>query len=115
MPKDYPALYDDDQAQGAALAEAIPRVLASFNRMKESAVKDGALSHKTKELISLGISICARCDGCVASHVKRAREAGATREEIAEAIGVAVFMGAGPAVTYAGEAWLALRQYEATG
>ena len=72
----------------------------------------GALSTKTKELIALSIAISVRCDGCIAFHVHDAIAAGADRQEIAEAIGVAVLMGGGPAVVYGAEALEALRQFE---
>ena len=65
-----------------------------------------------KELIAFAISIAGRCDGCVAYHAKKAAEAGATREEILETIGVAVQMGGGPSMVYGGEA---LRAYDSFG
>jgi AhpD family alkylhydroperoxidase len=55
--------------------------------MHKAAGEDKALTTKEKELISLGISICIRCDGCVACHVKGAIGAGAPQEEIVETIG----------------------------
>ena len=41
-----------------------------------------------------------RCDGCITMHVAEAAKLGVSREEIAEALGVAVAMNAGAAVTY---------------
>lgn len=74
---------------------------------------DGVLSAKVKELIALGIAITVRCDGCIAFHVHDALEAGASRKEVAETIGVAVLMGGGPSVVYGSEALEALEQFEA--
>lgn len=83
------------------LAKAIPQVTSDFvKRLMPNALKDGALSIKEKELIALGIAICATCDYCIAIHVKKCLEAGATKVEIAEACGVAIMMGGGPALTY---------------
>ena len=83
------------------LQKAIPEVTADFTkRLMPDALKDGALTTKVKELITLGIAVCATCDYCIAIHVKKCFEAGATKEEIAEALGVAILMGGGPALTY---------------
>ena len=52
------------------------------------ALKDGVLTAKVKELIALGIAVCATCDYCIAIHVKKCFEAGASKDEIAEALGI---------------------------
>ena len=64
----------------------------------------GALDPKTKELIALAIGIDARCDGCIAFHVKALVRLGVTREEIAETVAMAVYMGGGPSLMYGGKA-----------
>ncbi|MBX7144223.1 MAG: carboxymuconolactone decarboxylase family protein [Oligoflexia bacterium] len=84
--------------------------MGAFVQLHHAAMAKGALDTKFKELIALGISICARCDGCIARHVSDALRAGATREEIVETIGVAVSMGGGPATVYGCEAFQALEQ-----
>tara|TARA_R110002051_G_scaffold104456_3_gene177126 strand:+ start:650 stop:865 length:216 start_codon:yes stop_codon:yes gene_type:complete len=66
---------------------------------------DGVLTSKTKELISLGIAITVRCDGCIAFHVHDALKSKATSEEILETIGMAVMMGGGPVLMYGCEAF----------
>jgi len=53
------------------------------------------LGAKTRELIALAVAVTVRCDGCIAVHADAAIKAGATREEIAEALGVAVAVSAG--------------------
>lgn len=93
------------------LGTAIPGAMSGFAKLHMSACADGALSSKTKELIALGIGIAARCEGCIAFHVHDAIRVGATDEEITEAIGVAVFMGGGPALMYGAEALQALKEY----
>ena len=62
--------------------------------------------------MAIGISV--HCDGCIAYHVHDALNAGATREEVVETIGVALMMGGGPSVVYGCEALEALEQFEAT-
>ncbi|WP_429583994.1 carboxymuconolactone decarboxylase family protein [Paraburkholderia youngii] len=58
------------------------------------------LGDKTRELIALAVAINLRCDGCIAVHTAAAREFGATKEEIAEALGVAMAANAGAAIVY---------------
>lgn len=93
------------------LGMAIPETMQGFGALHKAAVAENVLSTKTKELIALSIGIAVRCDGCIAYHVNGALEAGASREEIVETIGVAVMMGGGPAVVYGCEALEALNQF----
>ena len=78
----------------AALREAIPDVIKGYGALSVGTYKQGALDPKTKELIALALAIGARCDGCVAYHAKAAHDKGASREEVAEVIGVAIHMAA---------------------
>ncbi|MGI9540416.1 MAG: carboxymuconolactone decarboxylase family protein [Miltoncostaeaceae bacterium] len=91
-----------------SLTAAQPDVMNGFSSMHEAAIADAALSPAVKELIALALAVHARCDGCISIHVAAAVDAGATREQIADALGVAVLMGGGPAPVYAGEAMTAL-------
>ena len=68
--------------------------------MHKAALGDGALDTKTKELIALGIAVATRCDGCIASHARGAAKAGATADEVAEALGVAILLTGGPGTVY---------------
>ncbi len=72
-----------------------------------------ALDGKTKELIAIAVSVAVRCDDCIGFHVKAAVDRGATREEILETLGVAIYMGAGPAAMYASHALGAYTQFAA--
>ncbi|MBE01770.1 carboxymuconolactone decarboxylase family protein [uncultured Marinobacter sp.] len=65
-----------------------------------------------QELIALGIAITVRCDGCISFHVHDAMAAGASAEEIAETVSVAILMGGGPSVVYGIEALQALSQFQ---
>lgn len=78
----------------------IPEVYAGFAATHKAALGDGALNTKMKELIAFGISVATQCDGCIASHARGAARAGATPQEAAEAIGVAILMTGGPATVY---------------
>ncbi len=77
------------------LNEILPETAEAFEQMRNSIFKDGYLDLKTKELIAVVSSVLMRCQFCVDAHSKRAIDAGATKEEIAEAISVAMFVAAG--------------------
>jgi len=100
MAKDAEALIAQVKRQHPAMEKGMPEVLQHFRAMMQAAEKDGTLSHKVKELVTLGISIAIRCDYCIAFHVANCLKAGATREEILEVCGVAIGMGGGPSYTY---------------
>ena len=61
--------------------------------------------------IALAISVAIRCDGCVAFHSKAAVKHGATRDEVMETMGMALYMGAGPSLMYAAQAVEAFDQF----
>ncbi|WP_345773583.1 carboxymuconolactone decarboxylase family protein [Aquamicrobium sp. NLF2-7] len=77
-----------------------PDVLRGLNTIEGSASKTGNLEPKVHELIALAVAVTTRCDGCIAVHSKKAVELGATHGEIAEALGVAIALNAGAALTY---------------
>ena len=88
-----------------------PDVMKSFSAIARAALGPGALDAKTKELIALGISVAIRCDDCIAFHAKAAVERGATRAEVIETLGMAIYMGAGPSAMYASHAIEAFDQF----
>src|SRR5260370_18004269 len=77
-----------------------PDIIKGSTSLSRAGQKAGHLDEKTRELIALAVAITLRCDGCITVHAAAARERGATREEIAEALGVAVSVNAGAAVVY---------------
>ena len=77
-----------------------PDLMKAFSGFMGQAEKKGALDVKTKELISIALSIVAHCKWCIAFHVKDALNAGATKDEIMESCFVAALMGGGPALMY---------------
>jgi AhpD family alkylhydroperoxidase len=82
--------------------------MRAFTALHEAALADGELSRATKELLALAISISTQCEGCIAWHVHGALGAGASPEQVEEAVGVAIMMGGGPATYYGGKALAAL-------
>jgi AhpD family alkylhydroperoxidase len=93
------------------LSKHQPETMRHFKSFMGSVLKEGVLDTKTKELIAIGTSITARCKYCIAIHVEKALNAGATKEEIFEAATVAILMGGGPAMTYVSEVKDALDEY----
>src|SRR3569833_1774311 len=91
-----------------------PNVMKAFSGLAQAASTPKALDAKTKELIALGISVAIRCDDCIGYHVKASLDHGATREEIVETLGMAIYMGAGPSVMYATHALEAYEQFKPT-
>lgn len=93
------------------LRARIGDVYAGFSQMHKAALADGVLDPATKELIALAMSIGNQCDGCIASHAKGAAQKGATVEQVAEMIGVAILMTGGPGTIYGPRAWAAFQEF----
>jgi len=107
----FPERLRNIRRNSQTLAAAQPSVMEAFDKFHQAAVATAALDKKTKELIALAISVTAGCDDCIAHHVNDAIKAGATREEFADALGVAVLMGGGPGMIYASHAIEAVDQF----
>jgi AhpD family alkylhydroperoxidase len=73
--------------------------------------KTNLIGAKTRELIALAVAVALRCDGCIAVHTEAALRHGATKEEIAEALGVAVAINAGAALVYSARVLDAVKEY----
>jgi AhpD family alkylhydroperoxidase len=81
-------------------AELSPDTVRGYGIMSQAGQKTNHLDAKTRELIALAVAVTTRCDGCITVHTDAAIKAGATKEEIAEALGVAVDLNAGAALVY---------------
>jgi AhpD family alkylhydroperoxidase len=79
------------------LRELKPDLFASFVDFDGKVFEEAALSTKVKELIAVGTAHVTQCPFCIEAHTKRAKQAGASDTEIAEAIFVAMAMRAGAA------------------
>ncbi|HSR16202.1 MAG TPA: carboxymuconolactone decarboxylase family protein [Gemmatimonadales bacterium] len=95
-----------------SLRQAIPDAWSGFAQMHKGAMAEGALSTGVKEIIALAIAVAEECDGCIAYHAKGAARHGATEEEAAEAMGVALLMLGGPATVYGPRAWAAFLEFK---
>lgn len=77
------------------------KVYEAFLKMEAVTYTDGALPKKTKELIAIGISVAIDCESCMEWHITQAARDGATRQEVLEAVEVAMEMAGGPATASA--------------
>jgi AhpD family alkylhydroperoxidase len=92
--------YQTNAAAMKPVGEAMGDLLKGFAALHHSAMKPGALTALEKELMAIAIGLSVRCENCIYAHVAAATHAGATREQILEAAGVAVLMQGGPTYTY---------------
>lgn len=79
------------------LRRNINDVYQGFYAISKAVMTDGALSAKQKELIALALAVSEHCEGCIAYHARGAASQGAREEEVAEALGVTILLGGGPA------------------
>ncbi len=87
-----------------ALNKAIPAATAGFATLSKAVKDGGVLGLKEKEFVAIGIAVAQRCTPCVNFHVEALMKAGATREELGDVLAMAIQMGGGPALMYAGHA-----------
>ena len=83
-----------------ALQKLSPDTVKGYLTVSGAGRKTAQLDEKMRQLISLAVAVTTRCDGCISIHSSEALKAGATREELAEALSVAVAMNAGAALVY---------------
>lgn len=87
-------------AQLTQFMKLTPDSVRGYQTLSAANAKDSKLGAKVRELISLAVAVSTHCDGCITIHTDNALKAGATREEIAEALGVAMAMNAGATLIY---------------
>jgi AhpD family alkylhydroperoxidase len=72
------------------------KVYQAFLAMESATYSDGALPRKVKELMAVGISVVIDCESCMEWHITQAVREGASRQELLEAVEVAMEMAGGP-------------------
>ncbi|HVB01046.1 MAG TPA: carboxymuconolactone decarboxylase family protein [Acidimicrobiales bacterium] len=82
------------------LRDLIPDVWKGHVETTSAALRDGELPAQIKELMALVISVTRECDGCIVSHARGAARQQATRQMVAEALGVAISMNGGPGTVW---------------
>lgn len=106
---------DELRGPARALRERIPGVYQAYSSLHTAAMAAGTLDLATKELIALAVAVTKQCDGCIASHARGAARRGATADQVAEAIGVAVLLNGGPGTVYGPRAFDAFLEFAADG
>ena len=82
------------------IARTNPEVIRGYRGLSDAGSKTDLLGAKTRELIALAVGVTRECDGCIITHTDAAIKAGATREEIVEALSVAIAVNAGAALVF---------------
>ena len=100
MATDWKEVLSDGMNNLGGLAKGNPKLMQGLRTLDEASASFGALDTKTRELIALAVAATTRCDTCISVHAKAAAEAGASREELLEALAVAVGLNAGAAFVY---------------
>ena len=88
-----------------SLRRAIPDAWEAFGGLRRAATSEGVIPARLKEVLALAISVTKQCDGCIDHHARAAARLGASPEEVAEALAVALLMDGGPATVYGPRAW----------
>ena len=94
------------------VAQKYPKMTGPLLSFIGKVEEGGALDTKTKELVSVALSVALNCKWCIALHVKNALEAGATRDELMEASYVAILMAGGPALMHTQLVIQAINEFE---
>lgn len=115
MTKDFKRIADDVMAGVGLIREGTPDAMKAFGALSSAATESHMIDSKIKELMALAIGIAVHCDGCVAYHTKMAHQHGATRDEVAETVALALDMGGGPAAVYGADALRAFDVFSGQG
>lgn len=84
----------------AEIGRNSPGTVRGYRELSDAGAKRDLLGAKTRELIALAVAVTRQCDGCIVIHTDAALKHGATREEITEALGVAIAVNAGAALVF---------------
>jgi AhpD family alkylhydroperoxidase len=84
----------------AEIGRSSPETVRGYRALSDAGARKDLLGAKTRELIALAVAVTRQCDGCITIHTSAALKHGATHDEIAEALGVAIAVNAGAALVY---------------
>ena len=100
----YKQKMEDMRGELRAMSKAIPEAMRGFGAMEKAITENGVLDKKQKEWLAISMAVASRCEPCINFHVEALMKAGATREELGDVLAMAIQMGGGPGVMYAGHA-----------
>lgn len=89
-----------DRETAARRHALAPEAEDASHAFSKAVFAEGALDARTKQIIAVAVAHVTQCPWCIEGHVKAARRAGATQEQIMEAIWVAAEMRAGAAFAH---------------
>jgi AhpD family alkylhydroperoxidase len=98
--EDWDAYSGALRERGKEFSALHPELIKGYSALSRGAATTRHLDAKTREFIALAVAVTTKCQGCIDAHARKAKAAGATKAEIAEALGVAVALNAGAALTY---------------
>ena len=90
----------DDLKLLGELKKLAPSDFKGFVELDATVGREGAIPVKYRELMALAVACTTQCPYCLDVHTLKAKRAGATREEVAEAVFIAAALRAGAAVTH---------------
>jgi AhpD family alkylhydroperoxidase len=82
------------------IGQLAPEAFKAFVAFDAAALKEGAIPAKYKELMAVAVALTTQCPYCIEIHAKKARQAGASEQELAETTLVAAALRAGAAMTH---------------
>src|SRR5687768_10801604 len=88
------------QQQIAEIGRSNREIVKGYRELTNSGNATNLLGGKVRELIALAVAVTRQCDGCIITHTDAAIKQGATKEEIIEALSVAVAVNAGAALIF---------------
>lgn len=100
MMLDWNQYHQEINSKLGEMMKLSPDTIRGYRMASEANAKTSKLGAKIRELIALGVAVTRQCDGCIVVHTDAALKAGASKEEIAEALGVAITVNAGAALIY---------------
>ena len=113
MAEKFTQVTKDISTQLAKMRKEMPDVMSGFSALAQAASKEGVLDKKIKELIAMALAVANHCPGCIGFHSQALVKLQASREELLETLGMAIYMGGGPSLMYAAEALEAFEEFSA--
>lgn len=101
MPHPFEQFRQKRQQGNARLLDTKNLVTKRFVSLDKQAYSDGALPAETKELMALTASMVLRCNDCIDYHLETTVKLGFNREQIDEAIGIAMLVGGSIVIPHA--------------
>ena len=100
MMLDWKVYRDQVNAAVKEISAANPEIVRAYAGFHQANAKSAHIDAKARELIAVAVAVTLRCDGCINAHTDAAIKAGATKEEIVDALRIAIMVNAGAAMVY---------------